>query len=427
MNRVAAALEGGLAPARVRFLLDGAALFTKSRPPFGVELDFGDGTAVHSVAVEALDAAGRVLARDERRVNTGLEPFALALELSGGAPPAADAVARARLTVPRHRRVTRVDYFLGERPFFALEAPPFDQPIPLPPAADTAVVRALARLSDGRTAEDTALLNAPDVVDETSVRLVELYVAVVDRRGRSVAGLAAEEFRVTEDGRPQRIVRFDRVESLPLNLVLVLDVSSSMRQQLAQVAHAATGFLERAVTPADRASLITFNDSPRVAVDFTSDFGRLANGLAGLRAGGRTEIQRALELALRELESAPGQRAILLFSDGIETNPRDAGALVEYARRNGVTLYTVGFAIPSDEVEARELLTRLAEETGGRALFVQDVDELELAYVAVVLEMRSRYLVAYQSDNPDGREFRAVEVGLLRRGLEARAPRGYYP
>lgn len=235
--------------------------------------------------------------------------------------------------------------------------------------------------------------------DETSSRLVELYVAAVDRRGRSVDGLAAGDFRVVEDGRPQRILRFERVENLPLHLALVLDLSGSMRPHLQQAADVATGIRRYARKP----------------------------GFAVLPAGGRTEIHEALELALGELEGVAGQRAILLFSDGAASTPRDARALVEYARRGGVTIYTVGFGLPERAEAERALLRELADESGGRALLVDDVDQLEAAYAAVVLEMRSRYLVAYQSDNPDGEGFRTVAVELARQGVEARAPRGYYP
>lgn len=428
LHRVTAVMRSGLTVDRVRFLLDGVPLLTKSRPPFGVELDFGSEGAMRSVAVEACDASGVVLARDERRINAGVERFALELESPrSGTPTQGATVVRARLTVPSGRVITNLDYFLGDQPVLGLEWPPFDRAVSLPPREDTTVVRAVARLSDGRTVEDTMLINAPDLVAETSVHLVELYVAVVDRRGRSVDDLSATQFRVHEDGRLQRITRFERVADLPLHLSLLLDVSGSMQPQLVEVARAATSLLHAALKPSDRASVTTFNGSPQVVVGATNDLARLANGLAMLRAGGDTGIHEALEFSLRELEGVAGQRAILLFSDGKESNPRDASALVEYARRGAVTLYTVGFDLPREAVEARSLLQRLADETGGRSFFVDDVGELESAYSAMVREMRSRYLVAYQSDNPDGTGFRSVGVALDRRGLEPRAARGYYP
>jgi VWFA-related protein len=426
-HRIGAAPAGGLAPAAVRFLLDGRPVLTKRRAPFSVELDFGPDAAVRRLAVEALDADGATLARDEHVVNTGQERFALELETPTAERPVREGRAvRARLVAPRGQPVERLDFFLDERPLASFERPPYDRWVALPNGVSPAVVRAVARLDDGRTVEDSALVGGRGLADEIRVRLVELYAAVVDRRGRSVAGLRAEQFRVSEDGRPQRLTRFEPAADLPLHVSVVLDVSHSMSRELEPVSGAASEFLRATLGPRDRANVVLFDQAPRLAVGFTADVDRLAHALTGLRAGGRTALHEALEFALGEFEGVGGARAVLLFSDGRELGARDSTALLEYARRAGVAIYTVGFRLPEQEAAPRELLRRLAEETGGRSVFVHDVAVLREAYGEIQREMRSRYLLAYQSQS-SGDGFRVVDVELERSGLEARTVRGYYP
>ena len=76
----------------------------------------------------------------------------------------------------------------------------------------------------------------------------------------------------------------------------------------------------------------------------------------------------------------------------------------------------------------RGKLKELAEETGGRVFFIGRAEELDTVYDEIEEELRSRYLIAYQSDRAGGGdEYRAVEVKIGQRGLTARTIRGYYP
>ena len=74
------------------------------------------------------------------------------------------------------------------------------------------------------------------------------------------------------------------------------------------------------------------------------------------------------------------------------------------------------------------MLKKLADETGGRDFFIKDTAELKGIYDAIQVELRSRYLLAYQSTNP-ARElrFRLVDLKVDRSGLDAKTIRGYYP
>jgi Ca-activated chloride channel family protein len=415
----------------VAFVLDGRPVLTRSRPPYSVELDLGDRPELHRLRVEARDAAGAVVGTDEAELNGGGSRFAVRLvEPAGGSGGGGDLIARVEVEVPGQRRVDRVELFLDERQIAVWRQPPYRHEVAAP-GRDPALLRAVAFLTDGTSAEDSRLLNAPlsDVVD---VDLVELYTAVVDRRGRPVQGLAPEHFRVYEEGSEQRLERFEEVDDLPVHVALVLDSSASMTLRMAEMRAAALEFLQQIVTPRDRVTLITFDNAPRVRVGFTSDLAFLANGLEGLEARGGTALYDSLVFALEQLEGIEGQRVVVLLSDGIDERSRATEAdVLELARRSAVTLYTVGLEAPQ-RTDAptldKLLLRRLADETGGRCFFVRDDGALRSAYAAIEREVRSRYLLAYYSSNASEAEsFRLVDVAVERPALVARTIRGYYP
>ena len=102
---------------------------------------------------------------------------------------------------------------------------------------------------------------------------------------------------------------------------------------------------------------------------------------------------------------------------------------MKYARRSGVAIYAVGIDMASREADVRMKLMRLADETGGRFFFIDQAGDLEGVYDQIQRELRSQYLLAYQSSKQDADpdKFRVVEVKVARPGVEAKTLRGYYP
>jgi VWFA-related protein len=177
------------------------------------------------------------------------------------------------------------------------------------------------------------------------------------------------------------------------------------------------------------AAVITFNDAPSLAVRFTNQEELLTGGLTGLQAAGNTALYDSLVYALYYFGGVKGKRAIVLLSDGRDEGSRYTyEAALEYARRSGVSLYTVGININTSQSDVRLKLSRLAEETGGRSFFIDRATEIERIYTLIQAELRSQYLLAYQSTSeakPD--KFRIVEIKMAKPGLEAKTLKGYYP
>ncbi|HEX3555250.1 MAG TPA: VWA domain-containing protein [Thermoanaerobaculia bacterium] len=413
--------------ARVTFLLDGKPVLTKQAPPYSVELDLGKVPRTHLLAVTAFDAAGAVLSTDELQLNSAGNRFRVRLaEPQKGKRYESSLLARAEVETPEGEGVERVELYLNESKIATLYQPPYVHPVLLPRGEPIAYVRAVAYLADGNSTENVVFVNAPENLEEMNVDLVELYTTVLDKDGHPVtSGLAARDFGVTEDGARQQIVRCDRVTDMPIHAAVAIDVSASMESSLPKAQEAALRFLEGTVKPRDRAAIITFNDHPNLAVKFTRDLRDLAGGLAGLKAERGTALYDSLVYSFYTFNGLKGRRALLLLSDG-----RDEGShftweeALEFARRAGVTVYAIGLG---DEVEKKKL-SRLSEETGGRAFFPKAAGELPAIYAAIEEELRSQYLIAYQSATArKDPGFRSVDLKVSRPGLEAKTIRGYYP
>lgn len=414
----------------VRFALDGKPILTKTRPPYSVELDLGNVPRSRLLRAEALDTAGETLAFDELLINASAHRFAVHLvEPRRGERYVASLRAEARVELPEGAVVERVELFLNETLVATLYQEPFSQPIVLPPGEAPAYVRAVAYLPDGNATEDLVFVNAPDYLEEVEVQFVELYTTVLDRAKRPLQDLRREEFGVREDGVAQKLVRFERVENLPIHVGVLLDISASMTERLDGARQAALDFLNSAIQPRDRAALITFNDRPNLTVKFTNEAAELAGGLAGLKAERGTSLYDSVIFSLFYFNGIKGQRAILLLSDGKDEGSRFSfDDALDFARRAGVAIYPIGLDLPRTEFDTRRVLKSLAEETGGRAFFIKEIAELSAIYAEIQSELRSRYLLAYQSSNTArDSKFRTVEVTVARPGADAKTLRGYYP
>ncbi|HEY4597655.1 MAG TPA: VWA domain-containing protein, partial [Thermoanaerobaculia bacterium] len=418
--------------ARVSFELDGHPVLTKSRPPFSVELNLGNQPRIHRLRAVAMDDQGRRLAEDELPLNVGPHRFAVRLiEPQAGKAYQSSLRAEAQVQVPEGERLDRVELYLNDDKVATLYQPPYTQPILLPKSKEVTYVRAVAYLDGGTSTEDLVLVNAPGFNQRLDVQFVELYTSVVDGKGRPVDGLGKDDFTVLEDGTPQQIRRFERVSDVPIYAGILLDTSGSMAEggRLDQAVQGALGFFEKVITPKDRAAVITFADQPNLAVRFTNQAAVLAGGLAGLTASGNTTLYDSIIYGLYYFGGVKGKRAIIILTDGKDEGSHYSfGDALDYARRSGVAIYTVGISLSTQNADVRLKLSRLADETGGRFFFIEKAKELDGIYDTIQKELRSQYLLAYQSSKEGNDDkFRVVDVKMSKPGMEAKTVKGYYP
>jgi Ca-activated chloride channel family protein len=272
----------------------------------------------------------------------------------------------------------------------------------------------------------------------SGVNLVTLNVTVTDRAQRYVSNLDKQDFIVLEDGRPQAVTFFAH-SGIPLTVAIVLDTSGSMDGALEAAHEAATGFIRR-LAVGDRAAVIDFDTRVRVIQPFTIDLGALEKAVRSTIADGRTALYDALHLALQELEGlsyanvdTPRRHAIVLLSDGQDTSSKQQlDTVLDLANRSNTAIYAVGLG-ERDEggrlatFEAESALRRLAIQTGGRAFFPTDMEQLHGIYSEIRRDLASQYTLAYASSNArrDGR-WRNITVRLAQRDLDAHTRPGYY-
>jgi Ca-activated chloride channel family protein len=416
--------------ARVEFYLDGRPVMTKNRPPFEVELDLGPLPRLASVVAVAVDAKGQQLDRRQIDINVGRERFFVRLQPIGAADRKGGKVhATVTVNVPPDRKLARVELYWNEMLVQTLYTPPFQAWLPVKDDGSIGYLRARAVLEDGGQAEDVQFVNAPQFLTGVRVATVELPVTVLDSKSRPVEGLKKADFSVTEDGVKQTISHFALQRELPVRLGIVIDTSGSMEHTLPEVQRVVVGFLHNLLHPSDRAFVEAFNDQPALLEGFTPDFGSLERAMIALKADGETALYDASVFGLFQFSGVRGRKAMIILTDGEDNASKmDFDKTMDYAKRSGVTIYTVGIDLSITKVRIRSQLTRLARTTGGDAFFLARKANLEPVYDRINRELRSQYLLAYTSTSelpPD--VFREVSVTVDRRKVEVRTISGYYP
>jgi Ca-activated chloride channel family protein len=277
-------------------------------------------------------------------------------------------------------------------------------------------------------------LAAQDLTLHVDVKLVNVFVNVIDQDGGIVAGLTREDFALAEDGRPQQIAVFERQSELPLNLTLAIDTSSSVRKDMAEEADAARRFAHALLRSQDQMSLLQFATEVRELTPFTNKVSQIDHGLSELRGDWATALYDAICMASARLGGNPGRRVLVLISDGDDTASNATYAqAVEQALRNEVMIYSL-IDVPIEASAGRDLggehtLITLAEQTGGKSFYVSD-GGLDKAFARVSDDLRTQYLLGYYPHNQEpGRTFHRIQVTIPRaapQSFNIRHRTGYY-
>ncbi|MBI4475769.1 MAG: VWA domain-containing protein [Acidobacteria bacterium] len=275
--------------------------------------------------------------------------------------------------------------------------------------------------------------------------LVALNVSVVDTHQRFVNSLGPDDFQVYENGVPRDLAFFGTA-AVPVDVVLLLDISASMRDKMEIIADAAVGFV-RALRPGDRAAVIGFADRFRVLQPMTADLDHVEHAVRQAQASGMTALYDALYIAANELVRERRtfddlrRQALLVLTDGRDTASLTAehDALTAI-RRAGVPVYTISpeqRLLLSQRVllggrpawEAPFMLRSLAQDTGGRVFFLEDLKRLAGVYAEIAAEIAHQYTLAFEPDDRRwGARFRQILVRVVSHpDAIVRARRGYDP
>ncbi len=339
-------------------------------------------------------------------------------------------------------------------------------PVPTPRAEETPA--SVSPSNDPASADDGEIIRV-------KTQLVSIPVRVMDKGGRFIGGLTQGNFTVLEDGKPQEIALFSN-EQEPFTVALVLDMSYSTTFKIGEIQNAAIEFIDQ-LRPHDKVLVMSFDEEVHLLCDATSDRKTIYAAIKSTQIATGTSLYEAVGSVMnRRLRNIEGRKAIILFTDGVDTtsrrttnydNIRDAMELdaliypVHYDTFADVQkmkqqpqivkqppiqvptsgdpsiLSTImssgGFGRPSDKgttaeeyEKASEYLAELGARTGGTMYEATTLTNLADAYKKIASQLREFYTVSYypDADRSAGKKT-SIKVKVDQPGAVVKTREGY--
>jgi Ca-activated chloride channel family protein len=269
---------------------------------------------------------------------------------------------------------------------------------------------------------------------EVGVDVVSVTAVVFDKSGKFVRGLGPKDVELFENGVKQDVSYFreassqgDAAERVPLTIVLVLDTSGSMRDNMHFLQEAVLNFVYK-LEDVDTALVVSFNESVKGSAEFTGDTDRLERFVEGLQAWGGTSLYDAIHYSLGRVKDQPGRKALVVFTDGADTTSTMSDReVVDYARAVEATVYTIGFRGSGMMASSpRGFLRKISSETGGQFFAPDKVGELIKVFNEISEELKNHYLLAYTPKREADGSWREIALKVNRPDAEVRVRKGYF-
>lgn len=409
---------------RVEFWVEGKKVMARNAPPYSVELDLGKLPKRVEVRAVGYDKYSRYVDADAFIVNERDTP----LEVKITRTETPDGVSHFKLSVqnPKGTNLRGVALYAGDQKLHEWSDPPYAIDLPTARLTGVELVRASAIDETGYEAADVLFLDGNRLIEQIDVNLVELPISVSDAAGNPVPGLKQQDFSVFENGKPQTITSFHFASDLPISAGVLLDHSESMDARMDMAKSAAVSFFRRILKKDDRAFISAFAMDASRATPFVSEVATLEAQVKAIpKPAGGTALYDAIVTGLYRFRNVQGRKALIVITDGEDTTSRMTySEMLAYARAARVPLYFIGigFFIADGRMKS------LATETGGMAYFVRRVDDLPETYRKLEDDLRSQYLISYQTQSSKtDTEYRTVDVKVDRTDARVRTIRGYLP
>jgi Ca-activated chloride channel family protein len=308
------------------------------------------------------------------------------------------------------------------------------------------------------------------------VQMVQLNVAVTNRKGKYVEGLQPDDFVVTEDGIRQKIAMFAEGDNSPrtvsefeqgrmkqvhprvapdavssgaapearasaqhrpggrlvaaASIFVLFDTSNYMYRGFVYAQDAIANFV-RSLEGPDRVAVYSYSRDLYRASPLTLNRVQVLRGLRSTAAGADAALYDAMLLTLRDAARISGRRVIVVFSNGPDnasvTAPEDVEAL---AQSEGVSIYMISTRQAEQDLLSMRIFARISSDTGGKAYFARNWTEERGAFIAIRNDLAHLYSLYYYPQSNPNRGWRAITVRLkspAMRKYRIRARNGYYP
>lgn len=291
-------------------------------------------------------------------------------------------------------------------------------------------LQVMVKLVNGQTIRRHIESYRLDDSQEVEVLQVVVGVAVQDRRGNYVSNLKKEDFILLEDGVEQDISSFSKSGKSKFHLVLLIDISASMKDKILKVKKVAKEFLRQLMGKNDEAMVVFFNHEVFEDSDFTSEIGELDNALSVAFPYGATAMYDAIAYSVKIMKSIIGHNIIILFSDGEDNSSAiDPYTLINMVERSNSVIYSIGKKNYMDGYDQyQQLLKKISVSSGGMTFFLDDVEEVQRIYGKIRQDIQAKFLLRFSpKDKKKRNRFRRIQVKLKKkRGYKIRTMKGYY-
>ena len=322
-----------------------------------------------------------------------------------------------------------------------------------------------------------ARIDDPNEIIKVETNLVTMPVSVLDRDGRFISGLQKNDFQIFENGTQQKIEYFQSVET-PFTVVMLIDVSPSTSFQIEQIQNAAITFLDK-LRPNDRVMVIAFDEHIHVLTPITSDRNMLRRAIRTTEFGDGTSLYEAVDYTLnRELNNIQGRKAVVLFTDGVDTTSRRAtfDSTLRDSEEADALFYTLrydtshdansgwgggggygnggggwggilgqiimggggggygrrggggwgGRGMGNEYAKGKQYLEGLAQNSGGREFEAGSMYDIDAAFSGIAEELRRQYSIGYYPDKVGQvGERRQIKIRVMRPEVVVRAKTSY--
>lgn len=326
----------------------------------------------------------------------------------------------------------------------------------------------------------TATPEGDDEVIRVETNLVTMPVSVLDRDGRFISGLQQRDFKIFEDGVEQKLDYFQSVEQ-PFTVILLIDVSPSTQFRIDEIHNAAITFVNQ-LRPSDKVMVVAFDQRVTVMCPATNDRRILHGAIRQAQFGDGTSLYEAVDFVIeQQLSRIQGRKAVVLFSDGVDTTSRRANfeSTLRQTEEVDSLFYTIRYDTSTDMyggnpnqgptrgtgrggrvtwgdvlgaimsggnvqmgggrggrgrgganspeyVKGREYLERLATSSGGRTFEAQSIYNVDAAFAGIAEELRRQYSIGYYPEAV-GKvgDRKQIRIRVMRPNVVVRAKNSY--
>ncbi|MEW5979856.1 MAG: VWA domain-containing protein [Acidobacteriota bacterium] len=284
-----------------------------------------------------------------------------------------------------------------------------------------------------------------------NVDAVSMLVTARNKKGDYINNLTASDFVVLEDGDEQPI-SFFKQDTVPVNVVFLVDASYSVNDVLPSIIDAAVTFAGR-LRKGDKYACVIFAHKPIKIMDWTDDLSSFQNILKNVKTFGKTALYDSMEYVIDNLfDKVQGKKAVIILTDGVDnSSARSLARVMRLAAEREVTVYPIIHSFPQSQhfremaknnrvklqnvskyflayIDAQNEFLDLVARNGGRIIFSTGYSDLRDIYDVLVEELKNQYSLSYvpQLKRTSEKDFKEVTIRLRNRPGEVFVRLGYF-